>query len=240
MKLLRYSASEECYGTVSCRQTPVRRTVTVEKAPGSEVETSSMLPDFPVAKEALLHMLQRFIDSEVAHAEPFLGKVPKYIRHEGKDAILRRADGSVERASLQESAAEMVLSREEMRTLGFDVLAGKLVKLAKDLAGQQAGFLFGKINEMAESAGNVTVARGGKFNKELFLEALQRLEIGFDPVTGEATGPAMVIPESREREFQDEISSWDDDPEFKRRFDEIIASKKEDWHAREADRKLVD
>jgi hypothetical protein len=80
-----------------------------------------MLPDFPVAKEALLSMLRRFIDAQVAHAEPFLGQIPRYIRHEGSDAILRREDGSVERTSLQESAAEMVLSREEMRTLDCPV-----------------------------------------------------------------------------------------------------------------------
>jgi hypothetical protein len=128
----------------------------------------------------------------------------------------------------------------KLDTLDYGALASKLVALARDLPGQQAGFLFGKINATAESTGNVTVARGGKFNKAVFLETLQRLEIGFDPATGEATGPSIVIPESRQKEFQNEISSWDDDPEFKRRFDEIMASKKAAWHAREADRKLVD
>jgi len=120
------------------------------------------------------------------------------------------------------------------------LLAEKLAALADSLAGQQAGMLFTKINEVAQVEGNTIDAAGQPFSKELFLAALSKIEINFDEATGEPTGPGLVIPEQRAAEFFKEIASWESDTAFQAAFDAIMAGKKEEWRARESSRRLAD
>jgi len=199
-----------------------------------------VLADYPTAKESLYALLRQILRYQVGQSEPFLTRIPQYVLHEGDKTTLRRADNSADTTTMQEADAGLVFTREEMKSLSFEGLVAKLSQVAEDLAKQQAGHIFSKIDEAAARVGNFVDAQGQAFGKAVFLEALEKLEVNFDPKTQEPTGPGLVIPRSREKEFLAEIATWESDPEFHRRYDETMAKKKVEWRAREDRRKLVD
>ena len=187
-----------------------------------------------------MSLVPRIIRCEIGASEPFLARLPQYVVHEGQETELHRADDSTDSSSLQQADAGLLFTREEMRTLDLESFVERLRGAGKQLADQEAGYMFGKINEAAARVGNVTDADGRPFGKDVFLEALEHIEIGFDPETEEPLGPSMVIPESRKEEFSAEMATWENDEDFKREFDRVMARKKEQWRDRESSRKLVD
>src|SRR5438876_9125005 len=54
----------------------------------------SMFPDFPRAKERLQRLLIIWIQRQVPRAEPLIADVRSFRQHEGKAALLKRADAS--------------------------------------------------------------------------------------------------------------------------------------------------
>lgn len=187
-----------------------------------------------------MSLVRSVIRRGVGDSEPFLANLPRYVVHEGQATILHRADATADTSTLQIADAGLSFTREEMRKLDLTEYVKKLRDVGKQLAAQEASYMFGKINEAAATVGNIADAGGKPFGKELFLEALERIEISFDPLTEEPLGPAVVIPESRKAQFLAEMATWDDDEDFKREHDQLIARKREEWRDRESNRKLVD
>lgn len=199
-----------------------------------------MLMDYPMAKENLYALLRQVLRYQIGQSEPFLARIPKYVLHEGTGTTLQRADNSADTTTMQEAGAGLVFAREEMKSLSFEGLVAKLSQVAKDLAEQQAGHVFSKIDEAVAKVGNLVDAQGKAFGKAVFLEVLEQLQVNFDRNTGRPTGPGLVIPRSRAKEFLAEIETWESDPDFHRQFDEIMAKKKVEWRAREDRRELAD
>ena len=55
--------------------------------------------------------------------EPLLGRAPRFVRHEGKETQLERADGSISNSRLEPSEADVILSRAEMQHMSPEALA---------------------------------------------------------------------------------------------------------------------
>ena len=82
-------------------------------------------------------------------------------------------------------------------------------------------------------------AGGGALNKDLHLEMMNKVDMQFDPATGQ---PRMIMWASANMlaDFQKAMEEWRKDPEFVRKSKEILSRKYEEWRDRESRRKLVD
>ena len=69
-----------------------------------------------------------------------------------------------------------------------------------------------------------------------YLALIDRTELPFEP---DGT-PKMPSWEPPNPEVERRIASWLSDPALRTRLDELISRKREEWNARESDRKLVD
>jgi hypothetical protein len=81
-------------------------------------------------------------------------------------------------------------------------------------------------------------AKGRKFDAQVVIEMLEKMQIDFYPdgTPHEIFLDGPVFTPERMAAVDKEFES---NPELKRKFDEMMEKKKEEWRAREADRKLV-
>ena len=106
-----------------------------------------------------------------------------------------------------------------------------------DMVRKQTGFALERMSEDIPKSQNVD-AKGKKLDAELILKMLETIQLEFYPdgrphalhVVG-----GLFTPE-RLKAVDEEFQS---NPELQKRRDELMARKREEWRAREADRKLV-
>ena len=68
------------------------------------------------------------------------------------------------------------------------------------------------------------------------MKALEKVTIFFDD-DGKANLPTLILGSEKLAEV---TKNWNNNPEYKSRFDTLIARKKKEWDASESHRKLVD
>ena len=93
--------------------------------------------------------------------------------------------------------------------------------------------LFKTMNQITQFTGNVTDAKGAKFNLDLFLDTFEKLELDFDE-DGKPIFPTLIVgPELFEK-----IKHLKMTPEQEKRFGEIIEEKKKKYYASKCYRRL--
>jgi hypothetical protein len=198
-----------------------------------------VFPDFPHVQEAAYRVMQVAIQRLIGIASPVLGLVRHFDQHEGQEWLLRRADGSESRSNFQAFEALASLSREDLKSFNTDAISRFVVDMAKKMARQQSEHMFSRICEVVEEAGN-RVDAGGELTQDSLLEMFRRKQTEFDPETLQPTGEVIVLhPETFEK-IEPRLREWENDPDFRARYDAIMEQKRREWREREANRKLVD
>ena len=114
-----------------------------------------------------------------------------------------------------------------------------LKEKAKDFGGQQAKYHYGVLTKTTEETGNVVKGNGEPFNMDMFFEVMDKIQIDFDEY-GNPNMPTMVVaPDGYER-ARAVMQEAEQNPDVKKRMDELIAKKKKEYDAEQAGRKLVD
>jgi hypothetical protein len=199
-----------------------------------------MLPDFPSVKAHVESTLLRWCLAQIPQLAPLLGQIKSSHQHEGKRWHLSRSDKSTEETGFEMTHFEFVLTRDEMRRTDLPSLLEKLKDMAEQMAEAQETMLFSRVSAAAEAIGN-TVDAGGDIKPEHLLEMLEKIQMDFDPATGEpAKGQVFVMHPDTAAKVVPKVKAWENDPAFRAEHDRIIARKREEWRAREDRRKLVD
>jgi len=198
-----------------------------------------MLPDFPAFKKRAREQLLRAVERRVPELEPILGEIRHTRIHEGRAAHMTRADTSTQDINFQRAAADLTIPREQMRDATVEQLLEIVTHLAKQIAEQQARYLFATIERSITESGNV-VSAAALGEKEAFLEIERRVQCEFDPETLEPTGMMLVLHPTQVERLKVLAPLWEADPEFVAERARIRAKKLAEWRARESSRKLVD
>ena len=111
--------------------------------------------------------------------------------------------------------------------------------MVEEIAQKQTEMLLAGASRAAESVGN-TVNVGGSLQPEHFLDMLRKIRMDFDRTTGEPRYPSLVVHPSQLPAIQAKMTEWDADPRLVEEKRKIIEAKREEWRAREDNRKLVD
>ena len=197
-----------------------------------------MLPDFLKIKEKLQKLLDYQIRrAHLSHMGP-LARIPESMVFEGNKTVLIREDGSVEEQTPETAIAEIEVKSTEVEAMQPGMVLDKIDKVAEDLAEQKARTFYRQLDKSAEEGGTVVSSGGKPFSIDLHFEMLEKIDMDFDEA-GKPEGVAFVVNPKILPSIDDCLSKAFADPENERRYNEIIARKREEWHVRESNRKLV-
>ncbi len=192
-----------------------------------------MTPEYPRISAGLNWFYREYVRREVARYLGHLSEIRSVLQFEGTETVLTRADGTRENIGMVRIEAG---GRVFTRSSTVDTILTELSRLAVEMARQQSRSFYAAMDKVCEESGQTFDARGQRLDADLFLKALEMVEIDFDE-EGRPQLPKLVVGGGPEAVRT--LLSQQDDPEVKRRFDALIADKYEAWRDREASRKLA-
>ena len=199
----------------------------------------TMLPDFPKAKARAQRDLVRAVEEQVPLIAPLLKGVAKFQQHEGRASDLTRADNSKSAIEYEPATFSITLSDEELKQPDLSAVRQKLVDLARQIGEHQTKRMLEVVKEAADQVGNIVLANG-ELTQDTFLEIFRQVEMDFDPKTLKLLpGFSFVMHPDLAAKVVPKVQEWESDPEFKAKYEAIMKTKREEWHDREARRKLV-
>jgi hypothetical protein len=197
-----------------------------------------MLPDFPKIKEKFREAINRYLQ-DVVQQEPLLSQFRQERHFEGNKMSSKTEKGELEESSYKEVSVEYSINREDVITKGPMAFIENIQKVAEDIKEQQAKLMLDKLKEVTDRTGQVVDGKGQPFSHQLFMEMLGRIQIDFDD-QGNPYLPTVIVPAEMAAKLKDTLPEWEANPEYKKRFDQLIERKRKEWSDRESHRKLVD
>ena len=198
-----------------------------------------MLPDFPKAKARAERDLLRAVEEQVPNVAPLLKGIAKYHQHEGRRRHLTRVDQSTSAGKYQMFEFSFDLTVEDFRCGDLSTVCHKMVDLARRLGEHQTKRMLEVAKEAADKVGNVVHA-DGELTQDKFLDIFRKVDLDFDPETLDlAPGFSFVMHPEMADKVLPRMRAWERDPEFRAKYEHIMATKREEWRDREARRKLV-
>ena len=195
-----------------------------------------MLPEYSETKKLFDRFFQTYARTKARAMSPFADVKMRYL-HEGRGMKVIRADESESSTAVQQLSSQMEIRFDEIPNLTFAKALAKYDEMILDMVRKQTGFALGRLNEEIPRSQSVD-AKGKKLGAEILLEMLETIQLEFYPdgrphelhVVGGLFTPEQLNAADEELRH---------DPELRKRYDELMAKKSEEWRAREADRKLV-
>lgn len=197
-----------------------------------------MLPDYLRVKKRL-HELYMERWYRMAASDGVLGGLPEpQTLHEGDRHHLVREDGSEQDVEMKQGSASMSFHFDELDSATTEEIVRKWDAAARDMHGQMTKHLIEVVDQGCEEVGNVFDAKGRPF-AEVFLEMMEKMDMSFEPDGTRSPGQSVLLHPSTFERIRPELEAMEADPDIQRRVREIENRKREEWRAREADRKLV-
>jgi len=199
-----------------------------------------MLPDFVRVKKRNERQLLRWLEEQIPELTPLVKGVQRFRQHEGRLGGIVRSDESEGILNYPPAEFQLEVSREDIRSGDIERIKVKVLDLAKRMGEHQVKEMLKVVGEAADATGNVVNAAGGELTKEHFLDLFRRIQMDFDPVTLQPLpGWMFVMHPDLAQKIVPKVKAWEQDPTFKAEYEEIIQHNREEWRAREANRKLV-
>ena len=198
-----------------------------------------MLPDFTKAKALAEGRLLQLVERLIPFFAPLLKDVSICVQHEGKAGRIVREDGSESPIDHYTVEGKFVQTREKMKHSDLESIKEVLISFAKQIGEEQTKQMLVAAEKAAKSVGNVLDA-GGELTADKFLDLFRKVEIDFDPHTlQQKQGTAFVMSPEAFASVLPKVKEWEKDPDFKAKYEQIMAVNREKWRDREANRKLV-
>lgn len=198
-----------------------------------------MIQDFPEEKYKLMKALNDRLVSKQAEFLGYFSQIPAYAHHEGNKWATVTTDGNEREQEYKELGWEFSLSVDEVPDMSLADVLSLIDKVALDAARQMHDEIMGEISRSVEDSGRGIDAKCQPLNQELFLQGLESIDLSFNR-DGTLIPPAMIMHPKLWEARQEDIKSWENDPDFVARQELLIQKKREEWRARETRRKLVD
>lgn len=197
-----------------------------------------MLPDFPEVKEfyqkRLNELLTRFMGSH-----PLLSQMREHSYREGTANSIQRESGEEVSSGMKKLEELLKIDSKDIAEQGPLAFIQPLKNMADSINEKRMEMVLRDIHEATEVTGNVLDTKGEQLSHDHLLQMLEKITIPFDE-SGNPLMPSMVVNENLMKKLQERIPEWEADPENKRKFEELMQTKKKEWDDRESHRKLVD
>jgi hypothetical protein len=197
-----------------------------------------MLPDITPLKKDIAETLRTVLKQRVRYHMGAFNESPRHYIKEGNRIVTVRPDGTTDETKLKSSEAEIIMSHDDVRDLNFQMRSEKLDAAAHEMAAQMSEHLFNILGEAVERVGNKVDGKGKPLGPEAFLEMLDKLQLEFKD-DGTHENLSIIIPPNLMEKAHVTAEQLQNDPAYRKRYEEIITNKRREWRAREAARKLV-
>ncbi|MBI2852371.1 MAG: hypothetical protein HYX84_04635 [Chloroflexi bacterium] len=161
-------------------------------------------------------------------------------QHEGDGMVYNTTEGAQKEVDYNKIESSFSFSRDQIKSLKIEDILKKVDSAAQELSDHMARTIFAAIERGTKEAGTQVDAGGRPFLPEVLFDALEKISIDFDEETGEPLMPSVFVSPEVAAQIQDKLPEWERNEEYKKRHDEIMKRKYEEWNARESNRKLVD
>lgn len=199
-----------------------------------------MLPDFVELKKRRMRWLEALIKGESDSRASIAGQLPSSRQHEGESTRIQQLGGGSDVVEYNDPLEGNLRFRfDELPDLDANALARKARELGIELGSQMEQRLFRKIDEMVEDTPRSISAGNHPFSQAILLRALSAIDFDFDE-SGYPIIPPLITSPTCADEYRRKTQEWFGDPDFRKRFSEVIEKERIAWRDREADRKLVD
>ena len=193
-----------------------------------------MLPDFLKTKEKLQKRLDYTLKQAIlSHLAP-IDDIPESISFEGNKTVTIYEDGSVSETNPKEMGVKLEVKLEDVETMTHEMVLEIINCLARKIAEKQKKLFYEEIGRFADEVGNVISGDGNSLLIDMLYQMLEKIPRGFDE-EGNPTELRVAVSPNLFSSIPNIISQVEADP----RFHALIERKKEEWHARESNRKLV-
>lgn len=199
-----------------------------------------MLPDFPSIKSDLINLVNRRLIHHALMGAPAVAIMRHSVQHEGDRMIYSTVEGKRKEVDYKRVESSFKISRDEIKTLTVEEIIKRIDATAKEFADKMERGIFSTIAQATKEAGTDIDYGGKPFSFETLLTALDTISIDFDEETKQPDMPALFIGPELYEKIKDKLPEWEKNEEYKKRWDEVLKRKYEEWYARESNRKLVD
>ncbi|MEV0772749.1 hypothetical protein [Nocardia salmonicida] len=199
------------------------------------------LPMYPELKIQVEKMLLKYFEQKASEELGPFKDVRRFTQHEGGKLVHNTLDNTREHRDMtfMEGSVGFSTTREEMAEMTLEDVLKLLGGKAKEFGSQQAQQSFQALHKVTEETGNVVDAGGEPLTIDVFLESISKISVAFDKF-GNPQLPTVVIHPSMAEKYRMLMEAAENDEDARKRLNDILAEKKEEYDAEQARRKLVD
>jgi len=189
-----------------------------------------MLPEFSNACKSIDEMRQKLVFDALKSSNPLVSMVPIRRQEEGTGWVTSRATKPARASTEYKWTPEFGRGVEPIEFFS------SALRMGVDLAFKQARSLLEFVDE-TDTNGMCFSWDIGPNQVESFLGAMEKMWVDFTE-KGEPIFPTVFLPAGID--LVSKLKEMSSDPEFARRYAEIVEAKKKSFDEREANRRLVD
>lgn len=207
-----------------------------------KLKRNKMLPDFPKLKKKTEKATIKVI-GEVPFDSPLLSQVRRKTHFEGNRFSLVDENGEYIEKEYKKIQSEFSIDAKEVLERGILAYLTKFIKSGKEMQKKNVDLFLKTIEEATAKTGNQVDSKG-KLLTEVYLKALEKVQVDFDE-NGNPYLPQLIMNPEDVSKQDERISEYlNENPkhmeEYRKKLDKIIEIKRKEWHDRESNRKLVD
>jgi hypothetical protein len=196
-----------------------------------------MLPQLTKARALVSELGNEALFDGMYKAGPLLLEISSFQQHEGKAGSFQVASGEIENIDFKKESVEMTSSAEPGRGKSLKDILAVMAKGGADMGAKLQDNIVKGVEAATEKVGNVVTIKNGVITPEAFLEMMEKVEIDFDE-SGQSQSSWFLPPETA-AELEKNYQTWQQDPRLKAKLAEVERKKKEQFRARETNRRLA-
>lgn len=194
-----------------------------------------MLPLLTHFTKELNQFLLEVANQEAENSIRAIAETPKFVCHEGD----KHKGHEMEARPFKLFEESVVQGKQQWKLLDFGGLLEKYRDLGRRFAQRQLEQLISELRK-AEAEGRIPTREIGQRSlAQDLLDILEHSHVSFDK-HGQVIPLHFIGTQEGNDKYSEAIAEILGDPELLRRNNQILAKKREEWRAREANRKLVD
>jgi hypothetical protein len=166
-----------------------------------------------------------------------LNQIASHVIHEGTSNSISRSPVENEPTKMFEAGAETKIDFTEIESVDANYILNKANELADQFERHFSIHVFETMDDATKKTGLRYDGGGRPLTNEVLMEALSRMYMDFDksgnPDVSIVTSPVMAAT------FQKLEAEIDEDPALRKRWDEMMEKKRDEFRTREINRNLV-
>jgi hypothetical protein len=198
-----------------------------------------MLPDFQKSRQLMQKLWNRAAFKGVREGGPIAAQIKKRQQQEGREAQYHEISGKQKQMEYKKVAAELRIQPEDAKGMSLEEFLKAPTDAGREIGSQMDRNLIEELSTVTAETGNVIDAKGEPYQFKHFLQTLEMIQFDFDS-SGRPILPTAYLGANAYEQAQKSHAEWGKSPEERKRLEEILSVKKEQFREREINRRLAD